>query len=142
MYPSRYTEVTSVSAESMVIAHEFAGLQAGIIVRLSCARLSADDLDAVHRYATEIASTVDDAAACSSARRKLVGYLASRTGNPLQQALVDEASLALARSLREYEIPAEHRPAMITACSDLEAALRAGDRNAAEQACRVLYGVN
>ena len=142
MYPSRYTEVTSVNDESIRISHEFAGLQAAIIVRLACPRLSPADIDTATQFLAGIADSVDDGAVNSAARRKLIGFLAARTGNPLQQALVDEASLVLARTLRYYEVPAEHRPLMVTACRDLELALRDGDRDAAEQACRVLYGVH
>lgn len=142
MYPSRYTEVTHVDAAAIAVAHTFAGLQAGIIVRLSAPRLTPDEVETATGLIDDVAETVDDAAACSSARRKLVGFLAARTGNSLQQTLVDDASLALARTLRELEIPQDRRPVVIAACADLAAALRAQDPDAAEQACRTMYGVN
>ncbi|MEJ1088587.1 GntR family transcriptional regulator [Microbacterium sp. Mu-80] len=141
MYPSRYTEVSAITPESELVAHEFAGLQAGIIVRLSCPRLTEDELDTVSAMIAEIAGAVDEPDACSRARGAVIGYLAARTGNPLQQALVDEASLALARALRTFEITRAHRPRVITGCADLVAALRRRDADAAERACRAIYGV-
>lgn len=141
MYPNRYTEISRMTPESIRIAHDFAGLQAGIIVRLACPRLTADDLDAVSALIARIAQTVDDPAACSQARRETIGFLAARTGNALQQALVDEASMALARALRDLVIVPEHRARLIVGCPELERALRAGDADAAEQACRVIYDV-
>lgn len=141
MYPSRYTEVSTLTPESVAVAHEFAGLQAGIIVRLSCPQLTDDEIDTVCALIAEIATTVDDAEACSRARGAAIGYLAARTGNPLQQALVDEASLSLARALRTFAITRAHRPRLITGCADLTAALRRRDADAAERACRALYGV-
>ncbi|MDT0158355.1 GntR family transcriptional regulator [Microbacterium sp. ARD32] len=141
MYPNRYTEISRITPESIRIAHDFAGLQAGIIVRLACPRLTADDLDAVSALITRITETVDDPAACSRARRDTIGYLAARSGNTLQQALVDEASMALARALRGLEITPAHRARLIAACPELERALRAGDADAAEQACRAIYDV-
>lgn len=141
MYPSRYTEVSPVTPESTAVAHVFAGMQAGIIVRLACPRLTSEELTEATARITLIASSVDDPVACSNARGSLIGYLAARTGNPLQQALVDEASLALARSMRTFEITPEHRPQVIASCADLMSALQHRNADAAEQACRAIYGV-
>lgn len=142
MYPSRYTEVTSIDESSLSVAREFAGLQAAIIVRLACPRLTDAELDAVTELIAHIVETAEDAAACSTARRSLIGYLAARTGNALQQALVDEASISLARTLKTYEIPIEDMPALRQACADLDAAMQARDKDAAERACRQLYSVS
>ncbi|UNK71602.1 GntR family transcriptional regulator [Microbacterium sp. H1-D42] len=142
MYPSRYTEITATTPDSVKVAHAFAGLQAGIIVRLACPRLNAEELQVATELIAEIAVNVDDSGDCSRARGRAIGYLAALTGNPLQQSLVDEASLALARALRTFEITPEHRPRVITGCAALTAALRSGDADAAEQACRVIYGVD
>lgn len=141
MYPSRYTEVTSVTPDAIAAAHAFAGLQAGIIVRLACPRLTAAERDEVCELIDRIPATVDDAAACSNARRATIGYLAARSGNPLQQALVDEASLALARALKTFEITAAHRDDLREGAQRLADALREGDADAAEAACRRMYGV-
>lgn len=141
MYPSRYTEISRLTPESVRLAHEFAGLQAGIIVRLSCPRLTTADHDALSPLIARIAEHADDAAACSRARREVIGYLAARSGNVLQQSLVDEASMALARAMRGFTISPEHRPRLADGCVELDRALRAGDADAAEQACRVIYDV-
>ncbi|GAA2886142.1 GntR family transcriptional regulator [Microbacterium esteraromaticum] len=141
MYPSRYTEVTSVTPEQVETAHVFAGLQAGIIARLACRRLSADEVEVVCGLIRAVPADLADAAATSRARHAVVGFLAARSGNTLQQSLVGEASLALSRALKTHEVPAERHPAVAAACADLEEALRLGDADAAEQACRRMYDV-
>lgn len=141
MYPSRYTEVTLVTPESVAAALTFAGLQAGIVARMACPRLEDGDFDAISALISEIGATMDDPVECSRIRRALIAHLAEHTGNHLQQSLIGEANLGMARALREYVIPDEHRPQMLAGCADLDAALRAGDADAAEQACRRLYGV-
>ncbi|MFD5226468.1 GntR family transcriptional regulator [Microbacterium sp. NPDC058342] len=142
MYPSRFTEVSELTPDSVRTAHAFAGLQAGIVVRLSCPRLTDAELDEVSSLIARIADAVDDPAACSQARREAIGYLAVRTGNHLQQSLVDDASIALARALRGHAISPEHRPRLIEGCAALTEALRVRDADAAEHACRVIYGVD
>jgi DNA-binding GntR family transcriptional regulator len=141
MYPSRYTEISRLTPETIRMSHDFAGLQAGIIVRLSCPRLTTADHETLSPMIARIAASVDDPAACSQARREVIGYLAARSGNTLQQSLVDEASMALARALRGFAITPEHKPRLLDACVELDRALRDGDADAAEQACRVIYDV-
>lgn len=141
MYPSRYTEITHVTPESIRMSHDFAGLQAGVIVRLSCPRLTAADHDAMSVLIERIAENVDDAAACSKARREAMRYLAARSGNTLQQSLVDEASLALARALRGLAITPGHRVRLLEGCVEFDRALRARDADAAERACRMIYDI-
>ena len=141
MYPSRYTEVTSITPEQVETAHVFAGLQAGIIARLACPRLSTAETEVVSGLIRAVPADLADAAATSRARRAVIGFLAPRSGNALQQSLVDEASLALARALKTYPVPAEKHPSVTAACADFEDALRRGDADAAEQACRGMYHV-
>jgi DNA-binding GntR family transcriptional regulator len=141
MYPSRFTEVTSLTPHAIEAAHMFAGYQAGLIARMACSRLSETDLVTLSTLIARVADTVDDSAACSKARRDVVGYLAARTGNPLQQSLVDEASMALARALRGLVITPEHRPNLLSGCAELDDALHIGDADAAERACRAIYNV-
>lgn len=139
MYPSRYTEVSSVTPDQVEAAHIFAGLQASLIVRLACPRLKPGEVKTVGRLIRAVAADVSDPVSTSSARRAVIEYLAARTGNALQQAVIDEASLALARALKTHEVPVERRPSVISACAELEDALQRGDADAAEQACRRMY---
>ncbi|WP_193596833.1 GntR family transcriptional regulator [Microbacterium sp. YJN-G] len=141
MYPSRYTEVTLVTAESIARARAFAGMQAGFIARLTSERLTEDELATASVLIGRIAETVFDAAACSQARRDAIRYLSARSGDPLHQHLFDDASLTLARALKDYAITPEERPVVIAACEELTAALRRHDADAAERACREIYGV-
>ncbi|QMU96190.1 GntR family transcriptional regulator [Microbacterium esteraromaticum] len=141
MYPSRYTEVSSITPEQIENAHVFAGLQAGIITRLACTRLTPDEVQTVCGLIRAVSADLTDAAATSRARRAVVAYLAARSGNALQQSLVDEASLALARALKAHEVPADRHASVTAACAELEDALHRGDADAAEQACRRMYYV-
>jgi len=141
MYPSRYTEVSEITPEQVETAHVFAGLQAGIAARLACPRLAADEIRTVCALVRAVAANLSDAAGASRARRAVIGYLAVRSGNTLQQALVDEASLALARALKTFEVPVDRRESVTRACADLADAFQRGDADAAEQACRRMYWV-
>ncbi|MGW9627507.1 GntR family transcriptional regulator [Microbacterium sp. NPDC055521] len=141
MYPSRYTEVSSITSDQVETAHVFAGLQASITARLACPLLTPGEVKAVCRLTRAVAADVSDTAATASARRALFEYLAARSGNALQQALIDEVALALARALKTHEVPVERRPSVITACADLEDAFRRGDADAAERACRQMYWI-
>lgn len=141
MYPSRYTEVTTLTSQAVEEAHAFAGYQAGIIARLACPRLTESDLAALSPLIARISESADDAAACSKARYDVVAFLAARSGNALQQSLIDEARMALARALKGYTITPQHRSRLIAGCVDLENALRVGDADAAERASRAIYDV-
>lgn len=141
MYPSRYTEVTALTPQTIEAAHTFAGYQAGLIARMSCPRLSETDLVMLSTLIARIADAVDDPAACSQARREVIGYLSARSGNALHQSLVDEASMALARALRHFRITSDHRPRLLAACAELDDALHIGDADAAERAVRAIYDV-
>lgn len=141
MYPSRYTEVSTLTADEPRTAQVFAGLQAGIIARLACPHLGDEEIETVCALIRLVPAHLADAPATSHARRAVIEYLSARSRNPLQQSLVDEASLALARALKTYEVPADKHPAVAAACADLEDALRRRDADAAEHACRRMYRV-
>lgn len=141
MYPSRYTEVSAVTSRDVEDAHAFAGYQAGIIVRLACARATDTDLAIVSTLIADVAATVDDPPACSRARRELIGYLAALNDNRLLQSLVDEASMALARALKGFVITPEHRTRLLAGCVELDDALHIADADAAEHAARMIYNV-
>lgn len=141
MYPSRYTEVSSITSDQVETTHVFAGLQASIVVRLACPRLTAAELEAVCRLIRAVSADISDTAATASARRALIEYLAPRSGNALQVALIDEVSLALARALKTHDVPADRHPHVESACADLEDAFLRRDADAAEQACRRMYWI-
>ncbi|MEV7632168.1 GntR family transcriptional regulator [Microbacterium sp. NPDC089318] len=141
MYPSRYTEVSAVTVEQVETAHIFAGLQAGITARLACSRLSADEIETVSALIRAVPADLSDPAATSHARRAVVEFLSPRADNALQQTIIDEVDLALARALKTYEVPAERHPWVAAACTEFEDALRKGDADGAEQACRRMYDV-
>lgn len=141
MYPSRYTEVSPITPAEIETANEFAGLQAGIIARLACPHLSDDEIDAVCALIRTVPAALADAAATARERGDVVAFLAARSDNALQQSMIDDANLTLARALRSYRVPAEQHASVTAACADLENALRSRDADAAEQACRRMYPV-
>ncbi|GAA3940505.1 GntR family transcriptional regulator [Microbacterium soli] len=141
MYPSRYTEVSSVTDDSVHAAREFAGYQAGIIARLACPRLTEDDLETLSELISEVSQHIDDPVACSQARHRVIDHLAAHAGNPLQQTLIDDATPALARALRALPLTPEQRPRVLTAYGRLEDALRGRNADAAERAFRAVYDV-
>ena len=141
MYPSRYTEVSAVTADQVGTAHVFAGLQAGVTARLACPRLTADEIETVCGLIRAVPADLSDAAATSRARREVIVFLSRRADNALQQTIIDEVDLALARALSTYEVPVERRSLVAAACTDFEDAVRSGDPDAAEQACRRMYDV-
>lgn len=140
MYPSRYTEVSSIDDDDIETARVFAAYQSGIVARLACTRLTTVDQDHVARLLDAVVASVDDDRACSANRREVFSFLSARTGNPLQHRLVDEVSLALARSLQHLRVTDAHRHGFVTACTALIQALRARDADAAERASRALHG--
>ena len=121
-------------------ARVFAAYQSGIVARLACATLTPADQDTVARMLDAVIAQVDDPLACSAARHLVFGFLSEHAGNSLQHLLVDEASLALARMLRDLEIPVARRHAFSAACTDLAEALRRRDPDASELACRTMHG--
>ncbi|MEE2814231.1 MAG: hypothetical protein VYC96_01000, partial [Actinomycetota bacterium] len=95
----------------------------------------------VCRLIRAVSADISDTAATASARRALIEYLAPRSGNALQVALIDEVSLALARALKTHDVPADRHPHVESACADLEDAFLRRDADAAEQACRRMYWI-
>lgn len=140
MYPSRYTEVSEVTAATFEASREFAGFQSGFVAHLAARRMDDEQRAEAARMIDRIVAT-DDPAKSSQLRRELFTYLSKRGENFLQHSLLDESSLALTRNLQGLSPTPEQRDAALIAWAELRAGLLAGDADAAERAARAVHGL-
>lgn len=140
MYPSRYTEVTAVTAETAAQTLEFAGYQAGVATRIALATMSEDER--AHTAAlVEQMYTAETSSDISGTRWAVFSYLADHCGNAQQRAVINESGVALFRNLREWRIPAEDTERMLQVYRDFHDAVLAGDRDGAERLARAMHYV-
>ncbi|MEU4015099.1 GntR family transcriptional regulator [Microbacterium sp. NPDC028030] len=139
MYPSRYTEVTEVTPDSIAQSLDFAGYQAGIAARLAVPRLSAAQREHVGRLITALPASLDDPSTTCQARWAVFSYLADRSGNAQHRTLMEDASIVLFRNLRDWVVPAADRARMRTVYADFAEAVRRGDGDTAERLVRAMY---
>lgn len=139
MYPSRYTEVTEVTAETIAQSLEFAGYQAGIAARLAIPRLTSAQREHVARLAVGMDAALDDVARTSDARWAVFAYLGQHCGNAQHRTLMDDASTVLFRNLRDWSVPASDRGRMRQVYIDFCDAVRKGDGAGAEPLVRAMY---
>ncbi|QNA93439.1 MULTISPECIES: GntR family transcriptional regulator [unclassified Microbacterium] len=139
MYPSRYTEVTEVTPDSIAQSLDFAGYQAGIAARLAVPRLSAAQREHVGRLITALPASLENPATTCQARWAVFSYLADRSGNTQHRTLMEDASIVLFRNLRDWVVPAADRGRMRTVYADFADAVGRGDGDAAERLVRAMY---
>ncbi|WP_226531388.1 GntR family transcriptional regulator [Microbacterium paraoxydans] len=139
MYPSRYTEVTSVTAETEAQSLVFAGCQAGIAARLAVPRLSTTQREHVVRLVAAMCATLDDGAKTSEARWAVFSYLGEHCGNSQHRALMEDASMALLRNLRNWKIVPTDRERMRQLYLDFGEAVADGEGERAEGLVRSMH---
>jgi DNA-binding GntR family transcriptional regulator len=139
MYPSRYTEVTEVTSETIAQSLEFAGYQAGIAARLAVPRIGEAQRDHVVRLVAAMHASLEDAATTSDARWAVFSYLGDRSGNAQHRTLMEDASMVLFRNLRDWEVPVRDRARMRDVYIAFAAAVRSGDGDEAERLIRTMY---
>lgn len=139
MYPSRYTEVTEVTSETIAQSLEFAGYQAGIAARLAVPRISDAQRDHVVRLVAAMHASLEDSSTTSDARWAVFSYLGDRSGNAQHRTLMEDASMVLFRNLRDWEVPARDRARMRDVYIAFAAAVRNGDGDEAERLVRTMY---
>ncbi len=141
MYPSRYTEVTTVTPEVVEQTLEFAGYQAGVAARMGIARMSPHEREELADLVDGMCAAIDDAEQLSEARWAVFSYLSDRSRNIQHQVLINDASMALFRNLRSWTLPEGDRERMLRIYRDFrEAALR-GDADDSERLARAMYYV-
>jgi DNA-binding GntR family transcriptional regulator len=138
MYPSRYTEVTAVTDETVAQTLEFAGYQAGIAARLGATRSSTAERE--HTAAlVDLMIAAEGGAALAHARWQLFDYLSERSANaPLRSIMVD-TGMTVARNLREWEMPEADAERILDVYRDFREAVLRGDGDAAETLARAMH---
>ena len=139
MYPSRYTEVTAVTPETVAQSLEFAGYQAGIAARLAVPRITMAQREHVITLLAGMHASLDDGAETSNARWAVFSYLGDHSGNSQHRTLIDDASMVLFRNLRDWVVPPSDRARMGQVYSDFGDAVRSADGDAAERLVREMY---
>ncbi|MFJ4222810.1 GntR family transcriptional regulator [Microbacterium sp. NPDC089695] len=139
MYPSRYTEVTGVTPEVIEQTLEFAGYQAGMAARMGVARMGPRDRERAAALVEELYVDSDDAFHDFETRWAVFTFLSDRSLNVQHQILLNDASMALARNLRTWTVPAADRERMQGIYRDFRQAILAGDPDAAERLARAMY---
>lgn len=141
MYPSRYTEVTAVTSETVAQSLEFAGYQAGIAARLALPRMTAAQRRHVVRLVAGMQRSLDDSTMTADSRWAVFTYLSEHSGNAQHRALIDDASMVLFRDLRDWVVPAADRHLMQQVYDDFSEAVARGDGERAERLARAMYYV-
>lgn len=141
MYPSRYTEVTIVTSETVAQSLQFAGYQAGIAARLAVPRLTPVQREHVVNLTAAMQDSLDDGVKTSDARWAVFSYLGDHSGNAQHRTLMEDASMVLYRNLRDWVVPASDRHRMRGVYAEFGDAVRTGDGEEAEQLARQMYYV-
>lgn len=139
MYPSRYTEVTDVTSETIAQSLAFAGYQAGIAARLATPRLTPAQREHAVHLATGMHASLDDGTKTSDARWAVFTFLADHSGNAQHRTLIEDSSMVLFRNLRDWAVPATDRGRMRQIYLDFCDAVSRADGERAEQLVRAMY---
>ena len=141
MYPSRFTEVTEVTPETVTQLLEFAGYQAGIAARMAVPRITAAQRAHLAELIADMEDSLDDATLTSESRWAVFSYLSERSGNAQHRNLIEDASMVLFRNLRDWTVPRADRERMREVYADFAGAVRSGDGEAAERFARAMHYV-
>jgi DNA-binding GntR family transcriptional regulator len=140
MYPSRYTEVTAVTPETVEQTLEFAGYQAGMAARMGVARMSPHEREDLAALVEEMYTAHDDVT-ISQTRWAVFSFLSDRSRNVQHQVLINDASMALFRNLRGWRVPEDDRGRMLDVYRDFRDAVLRGDADDAEHLARRMHYV-
>jgi len=141
MYPSRYTEVTEVTPETVQQTLEFAGYLAGAGARMGVARMSRPDREHLADLIGEMHTALDDGEELSRTRWAVFSFLTEHSRNLQHQTMTNAASMALFRNLRGWIVPEDDRERMVQVYRDFREAVLRADADAAEQLARQMHYV-
>lgn len=141
MYPSRYTEVTSITPEIVAHSLEFAGYQAGFAARMGVSRITDAQRAELMDMIDEMQATLDDDARATETRWAMFAFLGEHSGNTALATLMDDATVALLRNLRDWRVPRRDRKRMRGVYAEFRAAALAGDGDEAERLARAMHYV-
>lgn len=140
MYPSRYTEVTAVTPDLVEQTLEFAGYQSGMAARMGVSRMPEQDREALAALVEGLYAR-PDADRLFENRWEVFSYLSDRSRNLQHQVLLHDSSMALARNLRTWRVPADDEERMQGIYRDFRDAVLRGDPDSAERLARAMYYV-
>lgn len=141
MYPSRYTEVTTVTPEVVEQTLEFAGYQAGVSARMGVGRMTQTEREELAALVEKMCVALENGERISDARWEVFSFLSDRSRNIQHQGLINDASMALFRNLRSWTLPEGDRTRMLQVYRDFRAAVLRGDADDAERLARAMYYV-
>lgn len=141
MYPSRYTEVTAVTPDTVAQSLEFAGYQAGIAARLAAPRITSAQRQHVVGLLGKVYSSLEDCPKTSTSRWAVFSYLSDHSGNAQHQSLLEDTRMAILRNLRGWAVPEGDRGRMQQVYIEFRDAIRSGDGETAERLTRAMYYV-
>lgn len=141
MYPSRYTEVTDVTPQLVTQSLEFAGYQTGFAARMAVTRMTPPQREHAATLTDQMCAALDQDVPTTEARWVMFSYLGVHSGNNALTALLDDATVALFRNLRDWRIPVEDHERMRGIYIDFRGAVLAGDGEAAERLARAMHYV-
>ena len=139
MYPSRYTEVTEVTADTIAQSLAFAGYQAGIAARLAVPRLSAMQREHVAELVKAMYDSLNDSVRTMNTRWAVFAYLSGHSDNTQHYVVVEETTVALLRNLRHWTVPSDDRERMLQIYVDFHDAVLRGDGDEAERLTREMH---
>lgn len=140
MYPSRYTEVTSVTPEVVQQTLEFAGYQAGMAARMGVERMTPADRQRAAALVEDLYDVHDDIRVFDI-RWSVFTFLSDHSRNVQHQILLNDASMAIARNLRHWSIPVGERARVQEIYRGFHDAILRGDAAEAERLARAMHGV-
>ncbi|WP_243408920.1 GntR family transcriptional regulator [Microbacterium sp. TPD7012] len=139
MYPSRYTEVTEVTTDTVAQSLAFAGYQAGIAARLAVPQLSAAQRAHVAGLVEAMYDSLHDSTLTTDTRWDVFAYLGAHSQNAQHCTVIEETTVALLRNLRHWTVPVDDRERMLQVYVEFHDAVLRGDGDEAERLTRAMH---
>lgn len=139
MYPSRYTEVTEVTRNTVMQSLAFAGYQAGIAARLAVPRLTLAQRRHVATLAERLSAPLEDGMGIMDTRWAMFAYLGEHSENAQHCDVIEESTVVLLRNLRHWTVPVDDRERMLQVYRDFGDAVLRGDGDEAERLTREMH---
>ncbi|WP_341947752.1 GntR family transcriptional regulator [Microbacterium sp. LWH11-1.2] len=139
MYPSRYTEVTEVTTDTVAQSLAFAGYQAGIAARLAVPQLSAAQRAHVAGLVEAMYDSLHDSTLTVDTRWDVFAYLGAHSQNAQHCTVIEETTVALLRNLRHWTVPVDDRERMLQVYVEFHDAVLRGDGDEAERLTRAMH---
>ena len=120
---------------------EFAGYQAGMAARMGVARMTQQERERLAALVEEMYIGLDDDAHISNSRWAVFSFLSERSRYVQHQVLINDASLALFRNLRGWNVPESDRERMLQVYRAFRVAVLHADADEAARLARQMHYV-